>query len=243
MATVTSYHHLIEALLTRVKAQAGELQSLADALARESEYLARKHQADLVVALREKVMREVEWTRLAEEQASSDFTRRRKSKASAHHVAGIAQAFFFDNGRNAQRSFALARTELARTAPFGTVAIQIAPPGVPDGVTTVCVSRLARQGWTSEQDIRIRLEASGCRLMEPAVFIAVLNRLEQDALEGSVVLPMTCERFGVYMASRALKAERGRLPAPTVLAPVLRPRLLPVGRPTPRTINDSTPPG
>ena len=84
---------------------------------------------------------------------------------------------------------------------------------------------MARQGWTSESDIWTRLEAKGCRLTEPAVFVEVLNGLERDVLEGSAVVPLPCEQLSVYPASGAPKAERSRLPAP-----ITQPSLLPGGR-------------
>jgi hypothetical protein len=242
MAAMTHYHQLIETLHNRVKLQAGEIRCLADALAREDQYLARKGQADLLAALRARITREVEATRLAEDRAYSDFSWEKKSKASAHRIVGIGFALFSHNGRAVQRNLDLAKAELSRTAPFGTVAIQIAPPGVPDGVTTVCVSRLARQIWTSEQDIGIRLEARGCRLIEPAVLVEVLKRLEQDALKGSVALPLTCEQFGVYLASRGPRAVKRLAPGIRVLAPAAPRRLL-LGGPPSSTPGDNAPPG
>jgi hypothetical protein len=239
MATVTSYHHLIEALLTRVKVQAGELQSLADALARENEYLARKHQADLVVALQEKVMREVEWTRLAEEQASSDFTRRRKSKASAHHVVGIAQAFLLNNGRNAQRSFALARTALSRTEPFGTVAVQIAPARATPRVTVVSLSRLARQTGRSEPEVRNALATEGYHLMEPATFVAAVDELTHKVLSGAATLPVTGEQVRAYLVSYVPEANRVRLRSPSITTPEPHARLLSAGQTPPGTSGDA----
>lgn len=239
MADLTSHHQMIEALCTRVKAHVAGLESLANALAREGEYLARRHQACQVVALQRKIMREVEWTRLAEDEALSDFTWKKKNKASAHHVAGIALAFLYHDSRHLQRNCALAEIALSRTAPFGTVAVQVAPPGVPDGVTIVSLSRMARQGWTSESDIRARFEAKGCRLIEPAVLIDVLNRLEQDVLDGSAVLPLACEQLGVYLTSRAPKAETALLPAP-----IPWPRLLlPGSGPKIRSANHAAHPG
>lgn len=237
MAALTSHHQMIEALRAAIKIHVGGLESLADALAREGDHLARRHQADLILALRATITQQVEATRLAEDKASSDFTRRKRSKASTHHVVGIALAFLSADSHNVQHDIALAETELSRTAPFGTVAVQVAPPGVPDGVTTVSPSRMARHGWTSESNIRTRLEAKGCRFIEPAVFIDLLNRLEQDILKGSVVLPLTCERLGVYLAPGVPKAETVRLPA---LIP--RPGLLPGGGPKSRSASDTTPP-
>jgi hypothetical protein len=99
-------------------------------------------------------------------------------------------------------------------------------------VTTVCVSRLARQSRTSEQDIRIRLIARGWRLTEPAYFTEVLNRMEQDVLQGTVVLPMSCEQLGVYLASRGPRAVRRLVPGIGVLAPAAPRRLLLGGPPS-----------
>jgi hypothetical protein len=232
MAAMTRYLQLIETLRNRLKLQAGEIQCLADALAREDQYLARKGQADLLAALRARITREVEATRLAEDRACSDFESKKKRKASAHRIVGIGFAIFSNNGRVVQRNLDVAEAELSRTAPYGTVAIQIAPPGVPGGVTTVCVSRLARQSWTSEQDIRIRLIARGWRLTEPAYFTEVLNRMEQDVLQGTVVSPMSCEQLGVYLASRGPRAVRRLVPGIGVLAPAAPRRLLLGGPPS-----------
>lgn len=229
---MTRYLKLIEALDFRVKGQAGDIQSLADALAREDRYLARKGQADLLAALRARITREVEWTRLAEERACSHFESKKKIKASAHRIVGIGFALFSRNSRAVQLNLDLAKAELSRAAPFGTVAIQIAPPGVPDGVTTVCVSRLAQQSWTSEQDVRIRLVVQGWRLTEPAYFTEALNRMEQDVLQGTVVLPMSCEQLGVYLASRGPRAVRRLVPGIRVLAPTAPRRLLLGGPPS-----------
>lgn len=203
MADLTNYLEMIETWRTRVRVQTGELQTLADALAWEGERLARSHQSDLIVALRARVRQDVEATLLAEDEALSDFKQRKERRALVHHFAGPLLASLTGNELYLEHNARLAEAELARSAPFGTVAVQIANPGIPDGVSIVLVSQLARQSKAAEPEIRARLEAKGARLLAPAVFYHLLDSLQRDVLKGSVVLPLTFEQMGGYLASNA----------------------------------------
>jgi Holliday junction resolvase-like predicted endonuclease len=207
LADPASYEQLIEDLQTRVRAQVGGLQSLAEALAGEAERLRRRGQADLIAALRARVREGVADILLAEDQASTHFVQLKKRKTTAYQLAGIIQSFLPDSDRRLQRNAELTTMEQSRTAPFRTVVVQIAPPGIPDGVSIVSVSRLAREGGATEAEIRTRLEAGGCRLIEPAILFEILDGLQQDVLQGSALLPLTCEQLGVYLASRAPKKD------------------------------------
>lgn len=243
MAAMTRYRQLIATLHNRVKLRAGEIQCLADALTREDQYLARKGQADLLAALRARVTREVEATRLAEDRASSDFTWAKNSKASANLIAGGIKSLLFQDGRHLQGHARRARFELSQSAPFRTVVVQIAPPGKPPGVAVVSLSRLARESGRSEFEISNALVSEGYHLIEPASFVAVADELMQRILGGVVSLPVTDEQVRAFLASHAPEAKRVCPSVPRILAPGPRPRLLSAGRTTPGTANESTPTG
>ena len=75
--------------------------------------------------------------------------------------------------------------------------------------------------------------ADGSLLIAPALLTQVLNGLEVDILQGSAVLPMTCEEFDVYLASKVPQLAAPASPSLGVGAPGPRRWLLPTRRPSP----------
>ncbi len=241
MAALTSHLETIEIWRTRAREQTAELQSLADALAREGAYLYRSHQADIIIALRNRVKHDVEATLLAEDEAQSDFSRRKERRALFHHVVGPLVASLTGNELYREHNARLAQAELASSPPFRTVVVQIAAPGIPDGVSIVSLSRLARESGTSVSEIRARLEARGIHLLAPALFSHLLDSLQRDVLKGSAALPLTCEEFAVYTAANMPKRKRIYIGPATAVGLLPRPGLPPGVRPMPK--GNANPPG
>ena len=243
MATVISHSQLVESLGSRIDAQAKALAEIVNVLAGEAERCHRADQASCIDVLREEVVLQVRGLQRAEESARLDFNRAKPGTSIAKAVGTGLGAWLSKNTDPIRRGMEVLNMELDKTAPFGNVAVTIGSRATPQRLDVISLSQMARESGTSESETVTALEAKGYRVGKPESLLAALDRLKEGVLSGAVVLPITKEQVRACLAASAPNAVRARLPAPIVVAPALRPRLLPVGQPTPWIINGSAPPG
>jgi hypothetical protein len=239
MATMISYSQLVESLGSRIDAQAKALAEIAIVLAGEAERCHRADQASCIDALREEVVRQVEGLQRAEESARSDFNRAKPGTSIAKAIGTGLGAWLGKNTDPILRGMEVLKKELDKTAPFGNVVITLGPKATPQSLDVISLSQMARESGTSESETVTALEAKGHRVVKPESFLAALDKLKEGVLSGAVVLPITKEQVRACLAASAPNAARACLPAPTIVAPVLRPSLLPVGWPPSGTSDDA----
>lgn len=242
MATMTSYDTLLSSLRSRIDTQTNALAEIADVLAVEAERCRRGDQASRIDALREQVELRVRSLQRAEESARSDFNMAKPGTSIAKAVGTGLGAWLFKRGDPIAMGVAVLKIELAKTAPFGNVVVALGPRGMPLTLGVISLSQMARDRSTSETEAVNAIATKGYRVARPESLVAVLDKLKEDILRGSVSLPVTSEQVRGYLAAATPKAETTCLPAPTIVAPLPRLRQLQAGRPTPWTASDSVSP-
>lgn len=185
MEDLTIYHQRMEALCHRARAQVDALAALNEIFAQEAEYLCRHDQVRRLDELGEKVTQEVRDVRRMETTASLRFSQGTLISSLVNFAVGSLVA----GARHSREhplsiGIRLALSEFERTAPFGGVVVALGSGGVPDDVTVVALSRLARELGMSESEILAAIETRGYRLTTPEALFSTLDKLKEQVLTG-----------------------------------------------------------
>jgi len=224
MATVIHHSQLVESLGSRIDAQARALAEIANVLAAEAERCHRADQASCIDALQEHVLLQVRGLQRAEESARLDFNRAKPGTSIAKAIGTGLGAWLSKNTDPLLRGMEVLKKELDKTAPFGNVVVTIGPRATPQRLDVISLSQMARESGTSESETVTALETKGYRVGKPESLLTALDKLREGVLSGAVVLPITKEQVQACLAASAPNAVRACLPAPTAVAPALRPR-------------------
>jgi hypothetical protein len=79
--------------------------------------------------------------------------------------------------------------------PFGTVMVCVGPKGLPDDVSGVSISQLARESGRLESQIINKLREDGYLLFSQEAFSTLIDRLIGDVREGRLSLPVSRDRL------------------------------------------------
>ena len=198
---MNTYRQLVEALCRQVREQASTLEPLGDVFAQEAKRIFRHDQVRCLRNLKTRVLSEVDNIRRMETAASWAFTKGTLITGMAKFALGGLAAAVIRNRRMLSMGGYLAERDLARTQPFGTVAVAVGRGGLPDDVEAISLSRLARELDGLESDIEATLQTHGYLLVTPEVFFRVLTELERGVLDGALSLPVTSEQLSGKLAS------------------------------------------
>jgi hypothetical protein len=83
----------------------------------------------------------------------------------------------------------------SKVIPYGKVLIAVGKKGVPDDVSIVPVSRLARESKRTEPEAEASLKHDGYLLMAPEKLAQLLDKVERAVLDGSLSLPINVDRL------------------------------------------------
>ena len=201
MDTMNSHRQLVEALCRQVREQVAGLEPLGAVFAQEAKRIFRHDQVRCLRSLKTRVLSEVDNIQGMETAASYGFTKATLITGMTKLALGGLVAAVVRNRRAFSIGVYLAESDLARTAPFGTVAVAVGRGGLPDGVEVISLSRLARESHRLESDVEAILQTHGYLLMTPEAFSRVLTELERRVLGGSLSLPVTSEQLSGELAS------------------------------------------
>ena len=192
MEGVNGYRQRLEVSRLQVRLQVNALEAIKEVLGQEADYLRRHDQADCLDALRIRISQQVSAIQSMETASAWGFTKGTFISAGIRFVVGSVIAAVARTSEHPLLTGArLGADELAKTAPFGAVAVAVGSGGIPDDVRVVPLSRWAREQNRCESEIAAALEANGYRLMVPEAFSAVLEELKEKVLKGVLVLPVS----------------------------------------------------
>ena len=182
--------------------EAGDLKAALGEIARvcagEAERLRRLDQAQCLRSLREEVARRVADLRRLELDARTEFTQGRYLGAlMSFTIGGLMASASQSRERPFSAGVRLAREALAEAEdePCGTVMVKVGPGGVPDDVTVLSISRMARERGMGEAQVVLRLVSQRQVLFTPRAFSKALEELERKVLDGTVSLPVPAARL------------------------------------------------
>jgi len=109
---------------------------------------------------------------------------------------GLALTAMFSKGeRPSAITDYLLRGSSDRQRSFGLVMVCIGPNGLPDDAKAVSISRLARESYRPEPEIRNNLQRDGYLLFSEGEFSLLVDRLIVDVREGKLHLPVSREKL------------------------------------------------
>ena len=109
---------------------------------------------------------------------------------------GLALTAMFSKGeRPSAITDYLLRGSADRQRSFGLVMVCIGPNGLPDDAKAVSISRLARESYRPEPEIRNNLQRDGYLLFSEGEFSLLVDRLIVDVREGKLHLPVSREKL------------------------------------------------
>ena len=227
METLVSYIQLADSLRSRIVAEAKALSDIADVLAEEAEKCRRADQARCIDALQNHVLWQVRQLQRAEESARMDFNIARPGRSIAKAIGTGLGAWLSHDMDPFCRGMEVLKKELDKTLPFGNVVVMVGPGKIPQRLEVISLSRMAREGGKSESEIMADLEAKGCRLGKPEIFLTALDKRREDVLSGAVALSLTEGQIRACLAAEIPEVERVDFTAATLLDIAPWRRLLP----------------
>ncbi len=206
MESMMDWGKQLEAMQERVTRRGVAIRELGTVLEDHAESQRRREQVAVIQRLRERIVRDVEEVRRSELIAESGQHACRAAVGFGSLLAGSLLSA--TRGKEGPRlaGVRVARQLFSESTSFGSVAVAVGKEGVPDDVAVVAVSRLARESFRSEAEARAKLQADGCEVMTPEVFVKNLARLEGRLLDGSASLPAHISDLPTKAVTLKLKA-------------------------------------
>lgn len=195
MEGLTSSNAHVRSLQLRAAALASAGPSLAALIDAEASRLRWKDEASRLVAWRSSIMQELAWARSMEDAASYGESQARLMISLGELVVGGAIRMATEDKRWRAFSDHLLNNIGGKGRPFGTVMVCIGPRGVPDDVSAISISELARESGREEPQVIGALERHGYLLLSERAFSLLMDRLGGDIQEGRLSLPIPTEKL------------------------------------------------
>jgi len=195
MEAMRHYHQLVKTLLQQVGEQRVVLKPLGDVFTQEAQRLFRYDQAICLRRLKARVLHEIGNIQSMEIVASYGFTKATIFTGVVKFVLGGLVAAVTHSRKALSIGAYLAESDISRTQPFGKVLVALGRGGLPNDVTVIPVSRLARELNSPQSNVEAALEAHGYFLMTPDSFSLLVDKLKGRVLDGSLALPIAGEQL------------------------------------------------
>ena len=200
METIASFEELIQAIRLELRGQAVAVKELAVAIAESEKQIDRRDQISRLGILKSRVIREIkdiERMELAAQSSDNNITLFGRAPAAFTFYILLANAIGLKNAP--QFGLKSMLSTLVREKPFGTVLIAVGKGDLPDDLTVIPVSRLARESNRNESEVEDSLKSDGYLLMTPEQFAELLDKVKCGILDGSYFLPIGIDRLSLLI--------------------------------------------
>jgi len=207
METEREFSQKLKDIQCQLRRQRAAIEELGLVLERCASNVTRHDQAVLLDGLKADVMEKVAHTQLVETAAGNAFTKRKLTTAVMSFAVGTFGAAIAGHKNPVFEGAKLFQSALGQESPFGTVLVGVGKKGLPEDVTIVPVSRLARDTNKGEAAVRESLQNRGYLLLVPQAFAALVDSVKSRVLDGSLCLPLSADRIARELPSILQKPE------------------------------------
>jgi hypothetical protein len=200
METEGQFSRRFKELKSQLRRQTAAVEELGAMLNHRANGVLRHDQAVFLDSLKAKVMEEAEYARLREIVAKGEFRKEKLSKGIIKFAVGTVGAAIAGQKNPLLEGVSSFKSAMEQKAPFDTVVIAIGQKGLPEDVTVLPLSRLARDYNRSETLIRDALKNRGYLLMTPLRFATLVDNLKSRVLDGFVSLPLSVDKIATELS-------------------------------------------
>jgi uncharacterized coiled-coil protein SlyX len=175
------------------------VEELGQVVASHAQSVIRYDHTVILETLKARIMQEVNNAHAREDLASNEFNNGQIIGGSVGFLASIiftpkdSRIDPLERGANAFFS------AINKKVPFHTVLVAIGKNGLPDDVTVVSISALARNSHKFELEIMGNFAKDGYLLLDSRQFTGLINNLKSKVLDGSALLPLNVEKVTSYL--------------------------------------------
>lgn len=199
METKGEFNRRLADIKHQLRRQKAIVEELGQVLPPNVQSVLRFDQAIILDELKARVMREVEDAHMTEVLASKEFSKRQCIGGIVGFTAGTIFAAIDGRENPVSRGINVLQSTINEKAPFNTVLVAIGKNGLPDDVTVVPISALARQSNRNESEIMGNFAKDGYLLLDSWQFTRLIDNLKSKVLDGSTLLPMNVEKVTSYL--------------------------------------------
>jgi hypothetical protein len=201
METEREFSRKLKDIQCQLRRQRAAIEELGLVLERCASNVTRRDQAVLLDGLKADIMKKVGHIQLVETAAGNAFTKRKLTAGVISFAVDTLGAAIAGHKDPPFEGAKLLQSALEQDIPFGTVLVGIGKKGLPEDVTIVPVSKLARDTNRSEAAVRESLQNRGYLLLVPQVFVALVDSVKSRVLDGSLCLPLGADRIARELPS------------------------------------------
>jgi len=183
---------------------ASATESLASLLEEEGISLERGDQVAKLQALRAAIVERMETAKRDERIAGYSYSEWNNVHKITGSVAEIVGNIFNDVRWN-NMSNKLTELPAGGELSFSTVLVCIGPEGVPDDVSVVSVSRIARELCQPESEVIGEIQKAGNLLLDEEAFSEFIDGLVEEIMRGQIALPVSILTLSQMQASPPLR--------------------------------------
>lgn len=195
METTGEFNLSLKELQCQLRWQKATVEELGPVLDKCAKGVLRHDQAVSLDDLKVKIMTEADDARMMETVASNEFNKRKLTRGITGFAAGALFAAMAGQSNPLSKGVSILQSALDQKAPFDTVLVAIGKQGLPEDVTVVPLSSLARGSNRSESQIREALQKRGYLVMALQTFAMLIENLKPKVLDGSISLPLSIEKI------------------------------------------------
>jgi hypothetical protein len=202
MATEREYERRLKELQSQLRKHQAIAEELGTVLNQRTQNILAHDQAASLDNLKARVMKAVDDVRLSEIIASNKFLDEKLATGLMDFAAGALGALMTHRRDPLWEGASRLRPVLGRKAPFGTVLVAVGEKGLPEDVTVVPLSGMARDSNQGEMEIQEALRKRGKLLMAPEAFAALIDKLKLRVLDRSVSLPLSFDKIASVLSGK-----------------------------------------
>ena len=190
MERVRAMTKLLEALDDKIHGLQQSATSLETSFGTAQRELEWRKDARLLDALKEMVLREADGFESSEINAQSAAASTDLAFAPLRLAIGTLKADVAGDRHPLAAGLRAMADSLRQVRPAGTIMVAVGERGLPQDVTVVCISRLARQRSSTEAKVLHSLREQGYVLFPPEDFVEKLMFARQRVYQGKTALPI-----------------------------------------------------